>query len=708
MPLTTNNMKKITLFISMLILCSNLMAQSWHWVNPTTGLNQINDIHFISANEGYAVGNQGKILHYINGEWSIMDSPVNTDLFGVSFVNPDMGWAVGAEGNILRYQYGTWTQVTSPITGVLKDVCCVNENHCWAAGDAILRYNGNEWLVVANLNGSETIGFLNENLGWAGSSSQNLYKYENGVWSDDDSFNSGTFYSFHTLEKAGDYMLMNGKTIPEEGLIFKNDGNGWVQIPSGNCNNGISFTSADHGFGLQNAEPMFFDLFPTVQQYTEGIWQPTYVHTKRDQVFTAVEALSNTACVVSDNMGYIHKVEDGNQSLANGFMYDSILDLQFVKPNVGFLAAHNSGLWKYDAGEWENIFNIPDHTVNVIDFQSEDIGYFGAYNHEAIFPFWPETKLFSYNKGVITEIMFPDESSFISSLNSIGADLIFTQRNTIFTYTNGQFTTEALALQDSISDLKFMMPIPINSNNRNGEWEAAWMSVKRHNDAESGVIFYKYFTNTWEEVYETSNGSFNDLCIFGHYQVVAVGTNGLIAVFDGTSWSEVPPITTEELLSVHLDEYMYGWAVGRNGTILQCNGGVWSVYENDVIYDLNVVSFYDNTLGFIGGNEGAMLCTSEKLPVANSYFPVIVSKNTLKVYPNPAGESFSVEFESLSANGKLSITDLTGRVIMEKLVGTSGNGNQIMTISAANLSKGVYVLTLINSNEVRTGKVVVK
>ncbi|MCD6661671.1 MAG: hypothetical protein LT105_16025, partial [Lentimicrobium sp.] len=47
-------------------------AQTWHWINPSTGLNQINDIHFVSGNEGYAVGNQGKILHYINGEWSIM------------------------------------------------------------------------------------------------------------------------------------------------------------------------------------------------------------------------------------------------------------------------------------------------------------------------------------------------------------------------------------------------------------------------------------------------------------------------------------------------------------------------------------------------------------------------------------------------------------------------------------------------------------
>lgn len=702
-------MKKITLIISMFILCSELIAQSWHWINPTTGLNQINDIHFVSGNEGYAVGNQGKILHYINGEWSIMDSPVNTDLFGISFASPGMGWAVGDNGTILRYQNGSWAQVASPITGVLRDICCLNENHCRAAGDAILRYNGSEWLVDANLSGSETIGFLNENLGWAGGSNFNLYKFENGGWSTDSSFGTSQYYRFHTLEKVGETMLINGSTISGEGLIFENSGNVWVQILSGNCNGGISFTDRQHGFGLQHAGVMPYDLYPTVHQYNEGEWQEVFVHEKQYQLFTAVEALSNTACMASDNLGYIHKIEDGNHSIANGFMYDSILDLQFVKPNSGFLAAHNSGLWKYNAGEWENIFNLPDHTIHVLDFQSEDFGYFGAYEHTEIFPFWPETKLFSYNNGVITEIMFPDVSSFISSINSIGEDLVFTQRNTIFTYTNGQFSTEELAFQDSISDLKFMMPIPINSNKMNGEWEAAWMSVKRHNDADSGVIFYKYFVdNIWQEVYTTSSGNFNDLCIFGYNQVVAVGTNGLIAVFDGSNWSEIQPLTSEELLSVHLDENMNGWAVGRNGTMLECTGGAWSVYENDVNYDLNVVSFYDESLGFIGGNEGALLCTSEKLPVPNTYIPVADARNSLKIFPNPAAETFTIELESPAANARILLIDPAGRLLMEKQLPPAGQGKQLVTMSASGLGSGVYLLTLIHENGVSTAKLVVR
>lgn len=702
-------MKKTTLLISMIFLCANLIAQTWHWINPSTGLNQINDIHFVSGNEGYAVGNQGKILHYINGEWSIMDSPVNTDLFGISFASPAMGWAVGDNGTILRYQNGSWTQVTSPITGVLRDICCINETYCWAAGDAILRFNGSEWLVDANLSGSKTIGFLNENLGWAGGSSFYLYKYENGVWSADNSFSSGSYYIFNTIEKAGDVMLMSGQTIPQEGLLFENDGSGWVQVPAGNCNNGISFTDRQHGFGLQIAGPMFYSLYPTVHQFNEGEWQEVFVHEKQPQLFIAVEALSNTACMVSDNLGYIHKIEDGSHSIANGFMYDSILDLQFVKPNFGFLAAHNSGLWKYNAGEWENIFNLPDHTIHVLDFQSEDIGYFGAYEHTEIFPFWPETKLFNYNNGVITQIPDPYAGSFITSLNIIGEDLVYTHTDVICTYSNGLITTETIAYPDSISDLKFMMPIPINSNNRNNEWEAAWMSVKRHNDADSGVIFYKYFVdNIWQEVYATSSGNFNDLCIFGYNQVVAVGTNGLIAVYDGSNWSEIQPLTSEELLSVHLDEFMNGWAVGRNGVVLKCEAGIWSVFESPVNVDLNVVSFYDNTLGFIGGNEGAMLCTNEKLPVANSYFPVAGKLNSLKIHPNPAGESFSVEIESLSANGRLSVTDVTGRVVMEMFVGSVSPGAGVINVPSANLSKGVYLLTLINGNEIKTGKVVVR
>lgn len=702
-------MRKYIFTLILITLFLAGQAQPLHWINPSTGFNQINDIHFVSAGEGFAVGNQGKILHYLNGEWSLMESPVNTDLFGVSFAGPDMGWAVGDNGTILRYQNGSWTQFTSPITGMLRDICCISENLCRAAGDAILVFDGSEWQIEAGISGCETIAFLNENLGWAGNGSKNLHKFENGTWSEDGSFYSGEDFFINTLEKAGDYMLLNGKTIPGEGVMFENNGNGWEEVQAGSCNSGISFTGREYGFGLQNAGPMSFDLHPTVHQFTDGQWQTVFVHDKPFQSFTALEATGNDACMASDNLGYIHKIEDGSHSIANGFMYDSILDLQFVKPNLGFLAARNSGLWKYDAGEWENIFNFPGYTIHIIDFPNENQGCFGAYKQYDYYPFWPDSKLFTYKNGEVSEIPFPDENSFISSLNYVGTDLVFTQRNTIFTFADGQITTESIAFPDSISDLKFMMPAESGSNNRNSSWEAAWMSVKRHDNPENGVILYKTPEGSnWQEVYATGNGIFNNLCIFGLNRVVAVGTNGLIAVFDGSNWSELQPITGDELLSVHLNENMNGWAVGRNGTLLQCTSGNWSVYEIGITFDLNVVSFYDNTLGFIGGNHGALLCTAGTIPVPNTYFPVSGNKNSLKVFPNPTRETFTLEFDSPAANARIIFTDPAGRLLMEKRLLTPGSGKQLVTLPASGLGTGIYLLTLISDSGISTAKLVVK
>ncbi|MFH1120146.1 MAG: T9SS type A sorting domain-containing protein [Bacteroidota bacterium] len=688
-----------------LLSCIQIQSQSWHWINPSTGFLIINDIGFISPDEGFAVGNNGSILHYTNGEWSLMDSPVTANLNAVEYVSQNLALAVGEDGTILKYINGSWSQVVSPVNGALNDICCIGENSCRAVGSAIIHYNGNEWQLEESIGNLETVGFLSESLGWASGSSLGFYKFENGIWSPDNSFSS-YFLSFKNLEKAGSLMLLNGITIPEEGLIFENDGTGWIPTDSGNCNNSISFTDEQHGFGLQNAGLIFYDLFPTVHHYSDGVWQPVYVHEKRDQTFTAVEAYSSKACMVSDNLGYIHRIDDGSHSFANGFMSDSIMDMQFVQPNKGFLAGHSSGLWKYEEGEWSNIFNLPACNVNIIDFPDANSGYFGAFMNN-FFPFWPETKLFSYNYGIITEIIFPDEYSFISSLNSVGEDLVFTQRNTILTYTNGLITTERIALTDSISELRFMLPFPINSNFRNDDWEAAWMSVKRQSSEVSGVICYKYFIdNTWQEVYETTTGIFNDLCVYDYNQVVAVGTNGLIAVFDGTNWSEITPLTTEELLSVHLDEYRNGWAVGRNGTILQCIGGTWSVYENNTTFDLNIVSFYDNTLGFIGGNEGTMLCTQPQLPVGNNYSIVGNTKDVLGIFPNPTKDNALVQFSAMADTPtELKMTDLTGRLVFEQSLTTTGAGIQTVPVNLQTMKNGIYLVKVISGAQILTGKI---
>jgi len=90
----------------------------------------------VSANEGWAVGSGGTILHYSGGSWGTVTSPTIEWLSSVFMVIPGEGWAVGAKGTILHYSGGSWSTVTSPTTtNWLNSVFMVCTGEGWAVGD---------------------------------------------------------------------------------------------------------------------------------------------------------------------------------------------------------------------------------------------------------------------------------------------------------------------------------------------------------------------------------------------------------------------------------------------------------------------------------------------------------------------------------------------------------------------------------------------
>lgn len=707
-------MKKLILFCVLLTLGLASYAQSWSWINPTSGLQQVNDISFISPDQGMAVGDNGAILNYLNGEWSLAESPVNTTLNAVEFIHPSLAWAVGNAGVILRYNGNNWMEVNSPVTGYLKDIYYVDETHCWAVGSAILFYDGTSWQVQAELSGNEAVGFISTEEGWAGSSSTNFNHFSNGSWSAEPTFADGNLLFFHTIEAAGEgRLLMNGKNIEGEGLLYENTGQGWQHIASGAVNAGISFYDASQGFGIEHARPLNYDLFPTIKHFNNDVWSTAYNFEKRDQLFSSIEAIAGDEAMAGDMLGYIHHGNDNNWGLSNGFMCDSILDIDFVAPNKGYVAAHNSGIWKYDAGEWINIFDVPDYTFNNIEFLNDDWGYSyaAAYTSNNYFPppYNTEAKLFRFYQSNFSDISVPwiGITAPISSLYEFNGELILSSYNNIYIHNNNnnnEWITETLPETDSISEVRFQLSIPTENQSSIRNWDAAWLCAKRNETETSGVIYYKYFfDDVWEQVYQTSTGWFNDLCIFDYNQVYAVGTNGLIAYFNGTNWTETEPLTDEDLLSVHIDDNGNGWAVGKNGTMLQCENGQWLLHNSPTTYDLNVVSFYDRTLGFIGGNEGALLCTSEKLPVGIFDNPLARSFDQLHIYPNPTQESFFIEIHQPASKIQVSLSDMTGRTIYEK----DFSLQEIVRINPGVLSRGLYFVKVNNGAQVMTGKVVV-
>ncbi len=90
------------------------------WTTQTSGIaSNLQDVYFIDANTGWAVGNTGRIRKTINGgsTWTAQTSGVTTTLNSVHFTDANTGWVVGANGVVRKTTNGgtTWTAQTAGV-----------------------------------------------------------------------------------------------------------------------------------------------------------------------------------------------------------------------------------------------------------------------------------------------------------------------------------------------------------------------------------------------------------------------------------------------------------------------------------------------------------------------------------------------------------------------------------------------------------------
>ena len=137
----------LTFLIVGLILCVNDCQAEWKWQNPLPQGNDLNDIWGSSADNVFAVGNGGTILHYDGSNWSGMSSGTSGYLYGVWGSSGDNVFAVGNGGTILHYDGSNWSAMTSGTIQGLNDVWGSSADDVFAVGwvGTILHYDGSNW-----------------------------------------------------------------------------------------------------------------------------------------------------------------------------------------------------------------------------------------------------------------------------------------------------------------------------------------------------------------------------------------------------------------------------------------------------------------------------------------------------------------------------------------------------------------------------------
>ena len=144
-------------------------------------------------------------------------------------------------------------------------------------------------------------------------------------------------------------------------------------------------------------------------------------------------------------------------------------------------------------------------------------------------------------------------------------------------------------------------------------------------------------------------------------------------------------VTPEDPLAAN-----YGWKIGPMAVI-----GTDMFEEYNLSYPLQVcvsVTPVDATLDpDMSNNTACATYDFEHVGIAN------IEESSLSIFPNPACNVINVDN---AAGAQISIYNIAGQEVMAI---EAANANE--TINVASLSEGVYVIRVVNGNEVATGKV---
>ncbi|MDO8581465.1 MAG: DUF2341 domain-containing protein [bacterium] len=227
---------------------------------PTT--DTITAARFTAQDNGWAVGNNGTILHWNGNAWSTVSSPTLESLWGLTLLDKDNGWAVGNNGTILHWNGSAWSASISGTTSALSGVAFTAENNGWAVGDegTILHWNGSAWSVATS--GTTTVlygvAFTSANDGWAVGNSGTILHWDGNAWSAETSPTSFALFAIGQGQGGALFAVGDGGVI-----VKREQTGGWVAVPSmtptpllafASRPGGMSAVVGDYGEALESTD----------------------------------------------------------------------------------------------------------------------------------------------------------------------------------------------------------------------------------------------------------------------------------------------------------------------------------------------------------------------------------------------------------------------------------------------------------------------
>jgi photosystem II stability/assembly factor-like uncharacterized protein len=127
------------------------------------------------------------------------------------------------------------------------------------------------------------------------------------------------------------------------------------------------------------------------------------------------------------------------------------------------------------------------------------------------------------------------------------------------------------------------------------------------NEPDTGFVMH-YDGSGWTRQFNASE-ELNKVFAVDPTHVWAVGKNGLILFYNGSTWTVQPSGTIKEISNIAFTSVNDGWAIGKGGLILHYKDGTWGNYPKSglPLKDLLCLSFDSPTNGWAVGKSGVVL-----------------------------------------------------------------------------------------------------
>ncbi len=350
-----------------------------HWSDDNFEIKQVtynltlNAIQFAAPDAGWSVGQDGTILRYEGGRWSLaqVDMPFQPDLFALSIDSNGVPWVVGDSGFLGLVTSDGWEFAAQPYLDVDMTSIALEDSAGWAAGgqpragvDGMVFWQWTErfWVPedIPDAPPLLDVDVVSEEEAWAvgGYTSGTVWRYAGGEWTSAGTPAGEQLFAVEAL--ASDNVWAAG----QGGSLLHFNGTDWqdASLTQTISLYDLHFRAADDGWAVGEEADLEHPRYLAVAYHYDGTeWQPTEVpHTPWPETndsdnrarLLAVHAPAENDVWAAGNLGVILHY-DGNQwSVVQEEQPYRLLDLDFATPIDGWAVGTQGTTLHYGSNGW--------------------------------------------------------------------------------------------------------------------------------------------------------------------------------------------------------------------------------------------------------------------------------------------------------------------------------------------------------------------